>query len=118
MPVLLDGSRRGVHVTEAELLQAVRDLARMRGWLVYHTHRSDRSEPGFPDVIAVHPRGHLLAVELKSATGRITREQRTWLEALQHAGVDARVWYPADLTSGAIVRALSLPGRPVAAATS
>ncbi|HET6910749.1 MAG TPA: VRR-NUC domain-containing protein [Mycobacteriales bacterium] len=104
-------------MTEAELLQAVRDLARLRGWLVYHTHRSDRSEPGFPDVIAVHPRtGHLLAVELKSANGRITRDQRAWLDALQSAGVDARVWYPADLASGAIVRALSQPGRPVAAA--
>lgn len=95
-------------MTEKDLLEAVRQIARLRGFLVYHTHRSDRSEPGFPDVICVHPRtGQLLAVELKSETGRITREQRAWLDALQHAGVDARVWYPADLRSGAIARALT-----------
>lgn len=95
-------------MTEADLLQAVRDLARMRGWLCYHTHNSRRSEPGFPDVILCHPRtGQMLAVELKSETGRITREQRTWLDALQGAGVDARVWFPRDLRSGQIARALT-----------
>lgn len=85
-------------MTEAELLQAVRDLARLRGWLAYHTHRSDRSEPGFPDLILAHPRtGQLLAVELKSASGRLSAPQQTWLAALQRAGVDARVWRPTDL---------------------
>jgi hypothetical protein len=85
-------------MTEAQLLQAVRDLARLRGWLTYHTHRSDRSEPGFPDLILVHPRtGQFLAVELKSDIGRLTAAQVQWLTALRLAGFGVRVWRPADL---------------------
>jgi len=54
--------------------------ARRLGWLVYHTFDSRRSAPGFPDLILV--RGdQLLAIECKSADGRVTDEQRTWLEA-------------------------------------
>lgn len=78
MPVLLDGSRRGVRVTEAQLLQAVRDLARLRGWLTYHTHRSDRSEPGFPDLVCVHPRtGDIVVAELKAASVGCRTRSRT-----------------------------------------
>lgn len=95
-------------MTEKELLQAVRDLAKLRSWLVYHTHRSDRSEPGFPDLIMVHPRtGQFLAIELKSATGRLSADQRRWLDALRTAGITAEMWRPEDLQCGHVARLLT-----------
>ena len=84
--------------------QAVVTLAKLNGWLVYHTHDSRKSEPGFPDLVLVHPRGQCLFVELKSETGKITKAQGAWLEAL--LGVKGRprtyLWRPADWRSGLI----------------
>jgi hypothetical protein len=95
-------------VTEAQLQDAIRDLARIRGWMFFHPYDSRRSTPGFPDVVLVHPRtGQLLVAELKSAAGRLTADQAAWLAALAAAGVDARVWRPEDLASGVIARALT-----------
>lgn len=95
-------------MTEAQLLQAVRALATIRGWLIYHTHDSRRSDPGFPDLVLVHPRtGDLVVAELKTARGRTTSTQDAWLAALTLAGVTAHLWRPADLVDGTIARALT-----------
>lgn len=58
--------------------------ARAAGWLAYHTHDSRRSEPGFPDAVFVRD-GRIVFAELKAARGRVTPEQRAWLEALGKA---------------------------------
>lgn len=85
-------------MSEAELLAAVRQLARLTGWLVYHTHDSRRSEPGFPDLaLANHRQGRVIFAELKTATGRITAKQEEWLAALASAGCETALWRPADL---------------------
>lgn len=68
-------------MTERELMQAASDLARSRGWLVFHAFDSRRSEPGLPDLLCVRD-GRLLAIECKSAKGRVTKAQRAWLHAL------------------------------------
>jgi hypothetical protein len=98
-------------MTEEQLLQAVRDLARLRGWLTYHTHRSDRPEPGFPDLVLLHPRtGQLVFAELKTDRGLLSKPQETWLAALRLARshkVNVHVWRPADLTRGVITRVLT-----------
>lgn len=83
-------------MTEKELLEQVRTLARMCGWLCYHTYRSVRSEPGFPDLTLVRGR-RLLFVELKSEKGRVTEAQQQWLDALGQTGVETYVWRPRDL---------------------
>ena len=57
------------HMSEKDWQQAVIDYARLRGYLVYHTHDSRRSEPGFPDLICLRA-GRLVVMELKSAGGR------------------------------------------------
>ena len=91
---------------EDDLQAAVIDLARMLGWLVYHTHDSRHSGKGFPDLVMCHPRsGALLFAELKSVTGRVTPEQDEWLRALAVRGV-AFLWRPEHLRDGSIVRAL------------
>lgn len=93
-------------VTEKQLLEAVRDLARLTGWLVYHTHDSRRSEPGFPDLVMTR-RGRLIFAELKSEKGRLTPQQHEWMDALVgRKDWEVYLWRPADWTSGHIERLL------------
>lgn len=104
---------------EAVLLQRVRELARVYSWLCYHTHRSERSEPGFPDLTLVHPKtNRLVFAELKKEKGHLTDHQKTWHQALLGVWVriedvdalddrcqpifSAHIWRPSDLLSGSI----------------
>lgn len=106
-------------MTEAVLLQRVRELARLLGWLAYHTHRSDRSEPGFPDLVLVHPvKRRLVVAELKRAKGRTTAPQEVWLDGFREVAervaeladhyepdldvVTVHLWRPADWLDGTI----------------
>ena len=41
---------------ESDFQRAVIEMARLHGWLVYHTHDSRRSAPGFPDLVLVQGR--------------------------------------------------------------
>ena len=94
-------------ISEKDFLQQVVDLARLTGWLCYHTHDSRRSCPGFPDLALVHPGRHqYLLAELKSATGRLSPAQQSWIDALQRAGIEVHVWRPGDFN--AIVARLSV----------
>ena len=71
--------------TEKQLLAKVRDAAALGGWLCYHTHDSRRSEPGFPDLVLVRD-ADMIAVEMKSATGRVSEHQSKWVKALSMVG--------------------------------
>lgn len=70
------------------------DAAKLGGWSAYHTYDSRRSQAGFPDLILI--RGEeLLALELKSDTGRVSFVQRGWLRSFQAVKtVDAFVVRP------------------------
>lgn len=86
-----------MHVSEKHFMHAVIDLARLAGWICYHTMRSTGSTAGYPDLCLV--RGpDLLYAELKAENGRLSAPQRHWLAALD--GVQHRpevyVWRPAD----------------------
>lgn len=95
---------RAGQMTEAQLLAAVRKLARLTQWLCYHTHDSRRSEPGFPDVVMVHARrGRVIFAELKDATRKTTPEQDRWLAELAAAGCEVAIWRPDDLPEIATV---------------
>jgi len=98
-------------MTEAQLDAAIKDLATRLGWLTYHTHRSDRSEPGFPDRVFV--RGErLIFAELKNEKRLPTNEQTQWLNALCDVAavaphvVEVYVWRPRHLNDGSIAKAL------------
>jgi len=85
-------------VTEKQFLGQVRKLARMNGWLEYHTYDSRRSTPGFPDICMVRGRRVVFA-ELKVGRGRLTGAQRRWLDALERSCCEVYVWFPEDWDS-------------------
>lgn len=116
-------------MTEAQLQTAILGtprapgLAPRLGWsLGYHTHRSDRSPAGFPDLVLVHPpAGRLIFAELKrQKRSKTSPAQVEWLEGLEQvryaAGdyeqvpafepVRVYLWRPLDLLDGTIEAAL------------
>ena len=82
--------------TEKQFMAAVDEYERLEGWLVYHTHDSRRSGPGFPDLVLCRP-PRLVVAELKTERGRVTFGQDVWLYKLsQCAGAETYLWRPAD----------------------
>ena len=65
--------------------------------MIYHTYESRRSQPGFPDLVAIRGR-RLLALELKRADAKPTEDQYRWLQAFAMVpGVEAYVVRPKDM---------------------
>jgi hypothetical protein len=91
---------------ESQLQAKVRRHAHQYGFtLIYHTHRSERSDPGFPDLVMVKG-ARLLFVELKAQAKYPTPTQREWLIALSNTAAEVYVWRPSDLLDGTIDRIL------------
>lgn len=95
-------ARVAAEMTEAELLEQVRDACRALRLRAYHTHDSRRSEPGFPDLVIVGPRG-ILYRELKTQKGRVRPDQADWIFDLTRARQNAGLWRPTDLLNGTIL---------------
>ncbi|MBT2594746.1 VRR-NUC domain-containing protein [Arthrobacter sp. ISL-72] len=95
-------------MTESQFQQQVIDLAKLHGYrLIYHTHNSRRSAPGFPDLVMINEqRGRALFRELKTETGLVAPAQFEWITGMTLAGLDAAVWRPSHLQSGRITREL------------
>jgi hypothetical protein len=99
-------------MSEDAFLAQVRRLASDLGWLTYHTHDSRRSESGFPDLVLISPQqGRILFRELKKMKGRVSADQKSFLEALTAVGQDAAVWRPDDLVDERILAELLPPTR-------
>ena len=105
-------------VYEADLQQAVIDLAHLLRWRVAHFRpamtRGRWSTPvsadgaGFPDLVLVRG-GHVIFAELKSAKGHVRPEQTEWLNALRLADgptCSTYTWRPADWFAGRIEEVL------------
>lgn len=86
-------------ISEKDFMGQVIVLAKARGWFVYHTYDSRRSEYGFPDLVMVRaPR--LIFAELKREHGHLTDEQAMWLNQLRSAyQEEVYVWYPSEWES-------------------
>jgi hypothetical protein len=83
-------------VSEEHWQNDVIEAAQLFGWRIYHTHDSRRSQPGFPDLVMLRDRVAIFA-ELKTDRGRLTPEQRDWLEALDQCDqIKVRLWRPGD----------------------
>ena len=75
---------------EVDLQNRLTETAELCGWLWYHTHRSDKSPGGFPDLVLVRD-GKLLALELKRGLPEIAamarsdsgKAQLDWVAAMQ-----------------------------------
>jgi hypothetical protein len=93
-------------MSENELERAVRRILRdLPQILAYHTRDSRRSPEGFPDWCLVG-RGVMFR-ELKTARGKLTAAQQTWLMQLKAAHADMAVWRPQHLLDGTIARELA-----------
>lgn len=89
-------SEKLVALSEKELQSTVIEIMRWQAWRVYHTYDSRRSEPGFPDVVAVKgPR--LLFVEFKTEKGKVTIDQKDWLDQLVNAHDDVYLVRPSTM---------------------
>lgn len=94
-------------MTESEWQAQVVQLMTATGWHHLHVRRTigrgrkwvtATNVIGWPDIYAWHPRqSRTIAVELKSANGKLTAEQHDVLRSLAAAGVETYVWRPADL---------------------
>ena len=106
-------------MNEKDFLQAVIDLAHLKGWLVAHfrparTEKGWRTaiqgDKGFPDLVMIRANGdaHLIIAELKSEKGNVTDEQQEWLDMFAELQEDIElqgkltevvrvfVWRPSD----------------------
>lgn len=92
---ILQAERRLGGISERDFQQQIIDLATLRGWLVYHTHDSRRSQPGFPDLVMARG-ARLIFAEIKSERGMPSDEQSRWLAALFEAQAEAYVWRPSS----------------------
>jgi hypothetical protein len=82
-------------MTEAQFQQRITDYCDWRRLKWHHETDSRKSKKGFPDLVIAGP-GKIIFAELKSAKGRVTREQQEWIEAVRWAGITAYVWRPDD----------------------
>jgi hypothetical protein len=79
--------------TEAQFLAQVRKAAKLLGWATYHVHDSRRSEAGFPDLVLTR-RPRVIFAELKSDRGKVTPQQRAWMDELRACGQEVYLWKP------------------------
>ena len=86
-------------ISEADLLQRTIDLAKLTGWRVHHARPArtakgwrtpTQGHVGLPDLILARG-GVVIMAELKGPRGKVTPEQREWLDA---CGDHGRLWRP------------------------
>lgn len=107
MPLRMD-----THMTETEFQRLVVQLAKLRGWMIYHVHDSRKvdwaSDQGFPDWVFLRER--VFYAELKrerTDRGKLSNAQKKWLSTLKDAGQEVYVWRPSDWDT--IARTLARP---------
>ena len=85
-------------ITERDLREQIRTLCKLYGWKMYFTWRSIHSPVGFPDlVLANSEQKKVIFAELKREKGKVTPEQKEWLDALKACGQTVYVWRPGDI---------------------
>jgi len=97
--------------SEADFQAKIIKLARLCGWKVAHFRPAQTSKgwrtpvaadgKGFPDLVMVKP-PYIFFCEVKSATGKLTLEQKDWANLLHEVMVHPqqrvyqRIWRPGD----------------------
>jgi len=70
-------------------------VAKMLGWLCYHTYDSRRSASGFPDLVLVRER--VLFRELKVGKNKLSQSQELWRDSIMDTGGDWAEWRETDM---------------------
>lgn len=94
-------------ISEASLQSAIIELAHFEGWIVHHTRPVQirpgkwttpiQGDAGFPDLVLAHRDRGTIFAELKTSVGRLSEQQKEWIERLTAAGLEAYVWRPRDI---------------------
>ena len=85
-------------VKEKDFQRDVVTAAKMLGWTVFSTFRSDHSPKGEPDLRMVHPqKRRIIWAELKSEDGKLTPDQELAIGVICGAGGEVYVWRPSDM---------------------
>ena len=87
------GEVKPAAMSEREFQAAVMKVAHQLGWTFYHTHDSIGSQAGFPDLALVR-KGRFFFAELKTESGKVSKEQQKWLDMLENARVVCYLWRP------------------------
>lgn len=91
---------------ERDFTKQVLAYAKLKGWRTAHFRPGMMANghwitavsgdgKGFPDLVLVR-KHRLVCAELKTNTGRTSKEQVAWLLALEEAGAESWVWRPKD----------------------
>lgn len=87
-------------ISEKQFSAQLMQYLRLMGWRVFHSWISIRSEPGFPDLVAVRADeigGRVVFIETKTVTGKTTAAQDEWLAVLARvSNVETYVLRPDD----------------------
>jgi hypothetical protein len=97
---------RAENWSEAVWLAHLRALATTLGWLVYHTHNSQRSASGFPDLTLVRERVVFVELKRQDKAAKLSPAQEVWRDRLLAAGAEWYCWRPMDADD-----AISILGR-------
>lgn len=84
-------------IKEADLQATIVQAAELLGWWVYHPYDSRRSEPGWPDLVLVHPFRGMIYAELKIESKNPTPVQHQVLTLLARWSSSVYVWRPSNL---------------------
>ena len=82
-------------MTEKAFQSDVMRVAKMLGWLCYHTFDSRLSASGFPDLVLVRER--VLFRELKVGKNKLSQSQELWRDSIMDAGGDWAEWRETDM---------------------
>ncbi len=115
-------------ISEAELQSSLLQQAGVLGWLRHHEFGAAKLgsaliDPGFVDAVLLHSMdrrvtlSRILFVEFKSHRGKVSDDQRSWLDALARVcdemvpamGLQTFLWRPGDVDEA--LRVLAAPGR-------
>jgi hypothetical protein len=91
-------------ISEASFMAQVKALAYLNHWTLHHSQPSLTSRgkyittgsPGFPDLVLAHEQRGLIFAELKTAKGKASENQLSWLRIL-HPHAECYLWRPSDL---------------------
>lgn len=83
-------------LTETQFQRRVVALFTLHQWRLWHNAVAWRSDPGWVDLVCVHPTHGVRFLELKTQRGQLRPTQVSWHDSLKAAGQIVVVLRPSD----------------------